>query len=115
MVRIISLAAILAVAATQVSAVDIKFRRYAQPGCNYDNNHIEADTHLHDPHCKTFSDKEPAFYSFEVIGEDDMEDLNEKLCKATVYHEEDCKGNGFTFGGKIHLPLTTSPHLTDLT
>ncbi|KAK3718204.1 hypothetical protein LTR37_005319 [Vermiconidia calcicola] len=95
MVNMIKLAG-LAVAITSTTAIDITFRRFAKAGCD-DLNHIAKDTHLHDPHCKSFDMHEPTFSSFQVSPEDDEDDLNTKTCWATVYDGEDCTGQSNDF------------------
>ena len=87
---------VMAIAATAVSAIDIKFSRFAKHGCD-SISHISADTHLHDPHCKTFDESEPRYYSFNWSTEDDGEDLDNKQCQATVYSEADCHGEAQVF------------------
>ena len=96
--------ALLTIAAATVSAVDLTFRRYAQVGCE-DINHIRKDTDLHDPHCKTFTSDEPAFYSFQLHPREGLGEMDEKLCKAIVYSQEDCEGAGYTYGGMLFLSL----------
>ena len=114
MVNCLQLALLAVAATTSVSAVDIRFRRYADADCVV-HSHINKDTHLHNPHCKSFDHDEPAFWSFIVGGpEDHTKDLNKKECKATVFEQKDCKGVGYTLGGKplsSHLPVT----LTEVT
>lgn len=100
MVNMIKLA-VLAIAAATASAVDIKFARFAEVDCIFNDHHINKDTHLHNPHCKTFDEDEPKFESFLFTVEDDQEDLYNKLCKVTVFSESNCQGPSSTIGGKL--------------
>lgn len=101
MVRVLSLAVLGSMALSTVSAVKITFKRYSQPGCHEDTQHIAADTHLESPHCKTFDTDEPAFYSFKTHGEEDMDEVYEKYCYAVVYDGEGCHGHAFTYGSEL--------------
>ena len=91
--------AVSAIAVSTVSAIDIKFRRFSRRGCHEGTEHIAADTHLHDPHCKSFDTDEPAFYSFNIEHEDNGDDLKNKYCYAIIYDDTDCTGRAFTYGG----------------
>ena len=96
--------AVLAIAAATATAhsLDIRFRRFAPPGSDEDN-HISKDTHLHDPHCKTFDHHEPAFYSFSVIPESNEDDIYMKDCYVTVFDREECQGNASNFTSMLTL------------
>ena len=102
MVNMIKLA-ILAIATSTASAVDIKFARFADTDC-IDHHHITKDTHLHNPHCKTFDPDEPKFESFMFTTEDDQDDLYNKLCKAIVFSESNCQGESSTIGEMLPSP-----------
>lgn len=109
MVKLFGLA-VMAVAITAVSSLDIKFMRYSKAGCHEDFDHIAADTHLEDPYCKSFDTDEPAFYSFKIETEDEAEDLQNKYCYAVVFDGEDCSGRAFTYGGMCaHESFLPSP------
>lgn len=92
--------ALLATAVISASAVDIKFRRFSKGHCQ-ETYHIRKDTNLHDPHCKSFTDDEPPFNSFIVEADDHMDDLDEKLCYATVYAEAECQGQSAVYHGEF--------------
>lgn len=109
MSRLLSLFLLAGVAIKTATAVDILFKRYSQPGCDKETQHIAKDTHLDDNHCKTFDEDEPAYYSFIVKPEDDIEDAYNKFCTATVYDQKDCHGNSFSYGG-MSLRLFTDSY-----
>lgn len=94
---------LLATAATLVSAwdgdVDILFKRYAHADCN-GLTHIAKDTHLHNPHCKTFDHHEPNFYGFSFAFDDAEDHRNavDKYCEVIVFEQADCQGKAFTLG-----------------
>ncbi|KAI7525249.1 hypothetical protein KC331_g17648, partial [Hortaea werneckii] len=87
--------ALLALSTTSTLAVEFKFRRFSQPDCN-EKFHIAKDTHLHDPHCKTFDHHEPPFESFKAIAEEHQGDVREKFCEVVVFDQPECKGKGYT-------------------
>ncbi|RMY51189.1 hypothetical protein D0863_14663 [Hortaea werneckii] len=94
--------ALLALTTTSTLAVEFKFRRFSQPDCN-EKFHIAKDTHLHDPHCKTFDHHEPPFESFKAIAEEHQGDVREKFCEVVVFDQPEYEqlvsttcGNPFT-------------------
>ncbi|KAI7309113.1 hypothetical protein KC315_g13121 [Hortaea werneckii] len=97
--NLIHLAALLALSTTSTLAVEFKFRRFSQPDCN-EKFHIAKDTHLHDPHCKTFDHHEPPFESFMAIAEEHQGDVREKFCEVVVFDQPECKGQGYTMAGE---------------
>jgi hypothetical protein len=108
MVQITTLT-LLATGVLTASAVDIDFRRFSSNNCD-ETYHIRKDTNLHDPHCKTFSDHEPPFTSFIVDGDDDMDDLEDKMCSVTVYDSKDCNGREVKFTGMSSSPFHSLLH-----
>lgn len=76
--------------------VELTFRRFSQEGCN-EAYHIAKDTHLNDPHCKSFDDKEVPFHSFYAAVDEGNTVKYE--CEVTVYDQKDCKGNSYVLEG----------------
>ncbi|GAB1727300.1 hypothetical protein NU195Hw_g7746t1, partial [Hortaea werneckii] len=93
--NLIHLALLAALSTTSTLAVEFKFRRFSQPDCN-EKFHIAKDTHLHDPHCKTFDHHEPPFESFMAIAEEHQSDVRVKFCEVVVFDQPECKGQGYT-------------------
>jgi len=90
------LATLLAFATSSVMAshiVKVNFRRFSHEGCS-ETFHIAKDTHLEDPHCKTFDHDEPPFMSFTSNIENG--DVIKHACHVTVFDQPNCKGTGFT-------------------
>ncbi|GAB1739335.1 hypothetical protein NU219Hw_g4078t1 [Hortaea werneckii] len=109
--------ALLALSTTSTTlAVEFKFRRFSQPDCN-EKFHIAKDTHLHDPHCKTFDHHEPPFESFKAIAEEHQGDVREKFCEVVVFDQPECKGKGYTMADEQLVsttcgnPFTSPPHV----
>ncbi|KAI7186094.1 hypothetical protein KC324_g7234 [Hortaea werneckii] len=97
--------ALLALTTTSTLAVEFKFRRFSQPDCN-EKFHIAKDTHLHDPHCKTFDHHEPPFESFKAIAEEHQGDVREKFCEVVVFDQPECKGKGYTMADEQLVSTT---------
>ncbi|KAI7349659.1 hypothetical protein KC354_g13129 [Hortaea werneckii] len=104
--------ALLALTTTSTLAVEFKFRRFSQPDCN-EKFHIAKDTHLHDPHCKTFDHHEPPFESFKAIAEEHQGDVREKFCEVVVFDQPECKGKGYTMAGETNPTPPLQPNPTD--
>ena len=102
MINMIQLAVILLITAW-ASALEVTFRRFATTDC-LDEHHINKDTHLNNPHCKTFDEDEPVFRSFMAIPEDNKDEIFTLNCSATVYSDKSCMGNSFSLGGKLASP-----------
>ncbi|KAK5127850.1 hypothetical protein LTR85_004967 [Meristemomyces frigidus] len=86
---------LMTLAVTNTMAVQVTFKRYSQPNCDT-QFHIAKDTHLHNPHCKTFDHHEPPFESFMADPEDDISDVTNKKCQVVVFEAKDCQGKGYT-------------------
>ena len=104
MVHLSNFLALALTAASMTSALQIKFRRFTEHGCDK-KYHLHSDTHLDDGHCKTFTDHEVPFTSFKFTSEKGKHDLEKKDCTATVYAQRDCKGDGVTFGCTLQITL----------